>query len=116
MNEDIQFVGMLNIEEVLDHGHMDTIFQTFGNMDFEKSQRKTKDGIAWLQNTELTIMMIHERRHSKHDENYYYIRSETRNFPLSFMGGGGGWSRNCFAHFSTHSFHCKFIMISMKKY
>ena len=26
------------------------------------------------------------------------------------------WSRNFFAHFSTQSFHCIFIMISMKKY
>ena len=26
------------------------------------------------------------------------------------------WSRNCFAHFSTLSLHCIFIMISMKKY
>ena len=25
-------------------------------------------------------------------------------------------SKNCFARFSTHSFHCTFIMISMKKY
>ena len=31
-------------------------------------------------------------------------------------GGGGCWSRNCYAHFSTHSFHCTFIMINMKKY
>ena len=30
--------------------------------------------------------------------------------------GGGCWSRNCFAHCSTHSFHCTFIMISMKEY
>ena len=33
--------------------------------------------------------------------------------PLSW---GRCWSRNCFPHFSTHSFHCTFIMISMKKY
>ena len=31
-------------------------------------------------------------------------------------GGGGYWSKNCFANFSTQSFHCIFIMISMKKY
>ena len=30
--------------------------------------------------------------------------------------GGGCWSKNCFAHFSTQSFHCIFIMTSMKKY
>ena len=29
---------------------------------------------------------------------------------------GRCWSKNCFAHFSTHSFLCTFIMISMKKY
>ena len=29
---------------------------------------------------------------------------------------GRCWSKNCFAHFSTHSFHCTFIMISVKKY
>ena len=28
--------------------------------------------------------------------------------------GWGCWSRKCCAHFSTHSFHCTFIMISMK--
>ena len=31
-------------------------------------------------------------------------------------GGGGCWSINCLAHFSTQSFHCIFIMISMKQY
>ena len=29
---------------------------------------------------------------------------------------GRCWSKNYFAHLSTHSFHCTFIMISMKKY
>ena len=29
-------------------------------------------------------------------------------------GGGGCWSKNYFAHFSTQPFHCTFIMISMK--
>ena len=29
---------------------------------------------------------------------------------------GDCWSKNCFAHFPTQSFHCIFIMISMKKY
>ena len=28
---------------------------------------------------------------------------------------GRCWSKNGFAHFSTHSFHCTFIMISMNK-
>ena len=50
--------------------------------------------------------------------------AETRILPLvgqqeaggCLKGGGGCWSRNSFAHFSTHSFHCIFIMISMKKY
>ena len=32
-----------------------------------------------------------------------------------YFRGGGCWSKNCFAHFSTQSFHCIFI-ISMKKY
>ena len=29
---------------------------------------------------------------------------------------GKCWSKNCFAHCSTHLFHCTFVMISMKKY
>ena len=35
-----------------------------------------------------------------------------------FLGPVKGrcWSKNCFAHFSIHSFHFTFIMISMKKY
>ena len=32
-----------------------------------------------------------------------------------YLRGGAG-RQNCFAHFSTRSFHCTFIMISMKKY
>ena len=35
---------------------------------------------------------------------------------MDLRGGGGCWSRNYFAHFSNQSFHCIFIMISMKKY
>ena len=30
--------------------------------------------------------------------------------------GARCWSKNCFAHFSIHSFHFTFIMISIKKY
>ena len=37
-------------------------------------------------------------------------------FILSYPLKGRCWSRNSFAHFSTNSFHCTFIMISMKKY
>ena len=32
------------------------------------------------------------------------------------MFKGRCWSKNCFANFSTHSFHCTFNMISIKKY
>ena len=35
-------------------------------------------------------------------------------FGAGFLRGGAG--RKTLAYFSTHSFHCTFIMISMKKY
>ena len=42
----------------------------------------------------------------------------TKSDPNNLIRGGGGGcqSENCFAHFSTHSFHCIFIMISVNNY
>ena len=37
-------------------------------------------------------------------------------FHVDYFRGGGCWSKNYLAHFSTHPFHCTFNMISMKKY
>ncbi len=51
---------------------------------------------------------------AKGDSNPGSLDCESGILPLSFKGGC--WSRNCFAHFSTQSFHCIFIIISMEKY
>ena len=65
---------------------------------------------------------------SLHAVAFISVRCFTLPSSLFFQGGnpdtaaftlclkGRCWSKNCFAHFSTYSFHCAFIMISMKKY
>ena len=83
-------------------------------------------GMGGASTTDALVEMIH-RWSEATDELDHYVRVALLDFIQAFdlinhntllvkLRGGGCWSKNYFAHFSTQPFHCTFIMISMKKY
>ena len=64
------------------------------------------------------LLKLNVKRPNFFFENWEYaVRCRSYStWTMNKLRGGGCWSKNYFAHFSTQPFNCTFIMISMKKY